>query len=99
LDFGNYKIGYSADTAFDRGLIAWLDQCDLVLHDVTWPPWWDDEEMLKLHPPLSMLLELPEEFQRKTLLCHYDDTNYRTQEIGGYRFLGQNRLYTLVGSG
>jgi ribonuclease BN (tRNA processing enzyme) len=97
LDFGNYKLGYSADTAFDPELIEWLYQCDLVLHDVTWPPWWDDEEMLKLHPPLARLLELPESFQHKTLLCHNGDTNYLEQDIGHYRFLEQNRLYPLVG--
>ena len=97
LDFGNYKLGYSADTAFDEGLIAWLDPCDVVLHDVTWPPWWDDEEMLKLHPPLAKLLELPEAFQQKTFLCHYDETNFGDQEIGCYRFLEQNRLYRLMG--
>ncbi len=97
LEFGHYKLGYSADTAFDEDLIAWLDQCDLVLHDVTWPPWWNDEEMLKLHPPLAKLLELPVAFQQKTLLCHYDETNFSVQEIGSYRFLEQNRLYRLIG--
>ena len=97
FDFGDYKLGYSADTAFDLELIAWLDQCDLVLHDVTWPPWWDAEEMQKLHPSLARLLELPDSFQQKTFLCHYDDTTYREQEIGRYRYLEQNRLYQLVG--
>jgi hypothetical protein len=97
LDFGNYKVAYSADTPYDEELISWLDQADLVLHDVTWPPWWDIEEMLKLHPPLAKLLELPLAFQQKTLLCHYDETTYREQEIGGYRILEQNRLYQLIG--
>lgn len=97
LDIGNFTLGYSADTAYDEDLIAWLDQCDLVLHDVTWPPWWDDEEAQKLHPPLSRLLGLPVAFQQKTLLCHYDDKSYRDQAIGCYRFLEQNRLYQLVG--
>jgi ribonuclease BN (tRNA processing enzyme) len=97
FDFGNCALGYSGDTAYDPELIAWLDACDLVLHDVTWPPWWDDVEMPKLHAPLANLLELPEAFQRKTLLCHYDEKTFEEQLIGAFTFLEQNRLYRLVG--
>ena len=77
--------------------MAWLEPCDLILHDVTWPPWWDDIEMQKLHPSLAKLLELPHAFQQKTLLCHYDDTTFHEQPIAAYRFLNQNQLYQLVG--
>lgn len=97
FDFGNYKLGYSADTAYDEELIVWLDQCDLILHDALLPPWSEDEEVQKLHPPLSKLLALPESFQQKTYLCHYDETTYLDQEIGSYQYLEQNRLYHLIG--
>jgi hypothetical protein len=53
--------------------------------------------MQKLHPSLAHLLELPDSFQQKTFLCHYDDATYLEQEIGHYRYLEQNRLYQLVG--
>src|SRR5258708_20840459 len=32
FDFGDYKLGYSADTAYDEALISWLDQCDPVFN-------------------------------------------------------------------
>jgi len=96
FDFGGYRLGYSADTAFDPALIAWLDTCDIVLHEVLWLPWSEVEAVRRIHTPLEDLLALPEAFQRKTLLCHYDDETYLEQEIGSYRFLRQNVLYELV---
>lgn len=95
FDFGEYQLGYSADTAYDESLIAWLDQCDTVIHDVLLPPWSEHESVQRLHAPLAKLLELPASFQEKTFLCHYDEDTYLEQEIGGYRYLRQNTLYAL----
>jgi ribonuclease BN (tRNA processing enzyme) len=97
FDFGDYKLGYSADTAFDETLIHWLDQCDTVLHEVLGPPWSEVEAVQKLHAPLAKLLELPQAFQRKTYLCHVDEDRYLEQSIGDYRYLEQQRLYRLKG--
>lgn len=103
FDFGGYKLGYAPDTAFDLGLIGWLEECDLVVHDV----WFGEVEVLggdirNMHTPIADLLTLPEDFQRKTLLCHYADGAYDTdpeepaEDIGHYRLLRQGHLYTLV---
>jgi ribonuclease BN (tRNA processing enzyme) len=95
FDFGDYKLGYSADAAFEEALITWLDQCDTVLHEVIGPPWSEVEGVQKLHTPLSKLLELPKEFQRKTFLCHVDEERYLDQDPGDYRYLEQQTLYRL----
>lgn len=101
FDFGNFTFGYSADAGFDQGLIDWLDECDVVVHEVWLGP--TDElggDIGILHTPLSDLLQLPEDFQRKTFLCHYrDDWRDFQDQLGGYRFLQQNKLYELVRDG
>jgi ribonuclease BN (tRNA processing enzyme) len=106
FDFGNFKLGYSPDAAFDRDNLAWLDECDAILHDT-----WFGEVMVlggdirNLHTPIADLLTMPEEFQRKTLLCHYADSAYDddperpTEDIGAYRLLQQGRRYALVADG
>nr|WP_141334201.1 MBL fold metallo-hydrolase [Paenibacillus sp. tmac-D7] len=103
FDFGNFKLGYAPDTGFDHDLIAWLNECDLIIHDA----WFGETEALggnirNLHTPIADLLTLPEDFQRKTLLCHYADTAYSdstenpSEEIGAYRLLQQGKVYKLV---
>lgn len=103
FDFGNFKLGYSADTGFDLGLIEWLDDADLVLHECRF----GELNVLGgdisvLHTPIKDLLTLPRSFQEKTLLYHYADDTFDEDperpnyEIGGYRLLKQNTLYTLV---
>jgi ribonuclease BN (tRNA processing enzyme) len=97
FDFGDYKLGYSADAAYEPALIAWLDQCDTVVHEVLVPPWSEVAEARQYHTPLANLLALPEAFQRKTYLCHVDEDRYLDNFIGGYRYLEQQRLYQLKG--
>lgn len=103
FDFGNFKLGYAPDTAFDPELLAWLDECDVIVHDV----WFGDVEVLggdirNLHAPIADLLTMPEAFQRKTLLCHYADSAYAedpaapAEDIGHYRLLRQGTLYRLL---
>lgn len=103
FDFGNFKLGYAPDTGFDPELIAWLSDSDLIIHEV----WFGPTEVLggdirNLHTPIADLLTLPEEFQRKTLLCHYADSAYTdhpenpSENIGSYRLLQQGKLYKLV---
>jgi ribonuclease BN (tRNA processing enzyme) len=96
FDFSGYRLGFSADTAFDPDLIAWLDTCDVVIHEVIWGYWSTVESVRELHAPLPEMLSLPPEFQRKTLLCHYDGPTAQAQDIGEYRFLKQQTLYKLV---
>ena len=48
--------------------------------------------------PLDDLLQLPEDFQRTTFLCHYRDEWRACTRISsaGKRLLEQNKLYELV---
>lgn len=102
FDFGGVKLGYSPDAGFDRAAIEWLEECDVILHDA----WFGEVKVLggdirNIHTPIADLLSLPEDFQRKTLLCHYADTAYDedpaqpAEDIGHYRLLQQGRLYEL----
>jgi ribonuclease BN (tRNA processing enzyme) len=103
FDFGNFKLGYSADTGFDPGLIEWLDEADVVLHEVRL----GEVNVLGgdirvLHTAIDDLLTLPESFQAKTLLYHYadyafdDDPEKPNFDLGKYRLLVQNKLYKLL---
>jgi ribonuclease BN (tRNA processing enzyme) len=56
-------IGYSADTAFDPGLIAWLAETDLFFHETNYG----------VHTPLEALVGLPPEVRARMRLIHYPD--------------------------
>jgi ribonuclease BN (tRNA processing enzyme) len=56
-------IGYSADTAFDPTLIAWLSESDLFFHETN----------LGIHTPLASLAALPPETRARMRLIHYPD--------------------------
>ncbi|MBK8258827.1 MAG: ribonuclease Z [Polyangiaceae bacterium] len=57
------SFAYSADTAFDPALIAWLGEADLFFHETN----------LGIHTPLASLAALPETTRRKMRLIHYPD--------------------------
>ena len=56
-------FAYSADTAFDPDLIAWLHEAALIVHETNFG----------IHTPLASLLQLPEEIRSKLRLIHYPD--------------------------
>ena len=56
-------LGYSADTAFDESLIAWLSSADLVIHETNHG----------VHTPYERLAELPADLREKMRLIHYPD--------------------------
>ncbi len=60
---GGRSIAYSADTIFDEGLLAWLLQSDLVLH----------ETGQGVHTPYASLAALPASTRAKMRLVHYPD--------------------------
>ncbi|MCC6876791.1 MAG: MBL fold metallo-hydrolase [Sandaracinaceae bacterium] len=60
---GERSLGYSADTSFDRALIAWLAEADLVVHETNYGA----------HTPYASLAELPGELRSKLRLIHYPD--------------------------
>ncbi len=58
------KLGYSADTAFDPELIAWLAAADLIVHEA---------DGGFLHTPYEHLATLPLAVRAKLRLIHYPD--------------------------
>lgn len=64
IEAGGQTLGYSADTAFDPELIAWLDQADLIIHETNYGP---------AHTPYEALAALPEGLRAKMRLIHYSD--------------------------
>ncbi|MBK07462.1 MAG: MBL fold hydrolase [Deltaproteobacteria bacterium] len=56
-------LGYSADTAFDPGLIEWLEEADMIIHETN----------LGTHTPYEELMSLPEHIKEKMHLIHYPD--------------------------
>jgi len=60
---GGRCLGYSADTAFDPTLIAWLSEADLVIHETNYG----------VHTPYERLAELPAALRAKMRLIHYPD--------------------------
>lgn len=64
IEAGGVTLGYSADTAFDPGLIAWLSDADLIIHETNLGP---------SHTLYKQLADLPEETRAKMRLVHYPD--------------------------
>lgn len=60
---GGRTLGYSADTAFDPELIAWLSEADLVIHETNYG----------IHTPYERLAELPADLRARMRLIHYPD--------------------------
>jgi ribonuclease BN (tRNA processing enzyme) len=60
---GGHTIGYSADTAFDPDLVAWLAASDLFFHETNHG----------IHTPLGALVALPPETRARMRLIHYPD--------------------------
>lgn len=80
---GGRCLGYSADTAYDEGLIAWLAEADLVVHETNYG----------VHTPYEKLAALPVELRAKLRLIHYpDDFDLDASNIEP---LAQGRRYTV----
>jgi ribonuclease BN (tRNA processing enzyme) len=60
---GGRCLGYSADTAFDPSLIAWLGEADLVVHETNYGA----------HTPYAKLAALPADMRARMRLIHYPD--------------------------
>jgi ribonuclease BN (tRNA processing enzyme) len=60
-------FGFSADTAYDPSLIAWLEPCDLIVHEVA-----TARESLA-HTPYHLLAALPAALRARMRLNHYPD--------------------------
>jgi ribonuclease BN (tRNA processing enzyme) len=74
---GGRCLGYSADTSFDAGLLAWLAAADLVIHETSGGP---------LHTPYETLATLPAALRARMRLIHYpDDFDVEHSAIGPLR--------------
>lgn len=60
---GGRCLACSADTEFDPGLVDWLAEADLVIH----------EAGLGIHTPLERLAQLPAAVRAKLRLAHFPD--------------------------
>jgi ribonuclease BN (tRNA processing enzyme) len=60
---GGRALGLSADTSFDPGLVDWLSEADLVLH----------ETGRGIHTPYESLAALPAALRGRMRLIHYPD--------------------------
>ncbi|MFE8600841.1 MBL fold metallo-hydrolase [Archangium violaceum] len=80
---GGRCLGYSADTAYDEGLISWLAEADLVVHETNYG----------VHTPYEKLAALPAALRAKMRLIHYpDDFDLGASNIEP---LAQGRRYTV----
>ena len=60
-------LGFSADTAYDPGLIEWLSKADLIVHEAT------SMAHSAVHTPYEKLAALPESLRSKMRLTHLPD--------------------------
>jgi ribonuclease BN (tRNA processing enzyme) len=65
IEWAGGKLGYSADTAFDPGLIKFFETADLIIHETNYGP---------AHTAYADLAALPEDLRKKMRLIHYPDT-------------------------
>jgi ribonuclease BN (tRNA processing enzyme) len=77
-------LGYSADTAFDPGLIEWLSSADLIIHETNLGP---------VHTPYEELARLPAGLRAKMRLIHFPDTF--DCEAANIELLEQGRSYAV----
>jgi phosphoribosyl 1,2-cyclic phosphodiesterase len=75
-------LAYSCDTAFDPGLIEWLEAgSDLIVHETN----------LGMHTPYESLVALPEKIRQRMRLIHYHDQF--DAERSAIECLRQGRIY------
>jgi ribonuclease BN (tRNA processing enzyme) len=65
IEAGGRRLGYSSDTAFDPGLIAFLSGADLIIHETNLGP---------AHTPYQALCGLAQELKGRMRLIHYPDS-------------------------
>lgn len=60
---GTSSLGYSSDTTYDQGLIDWLAETDLFVHETNFG----------VHTPYERLAALPTDVRARMRLIHYPD--------------------------
>ncbi len=83
IDDGEASLGWSADTAFDPSLVAWLAEADRFVHETN----------LGVHTPYERLAALPAALRARMWLVHYpDDFDVDASAIEPLR---QGRVYAI----
>lgn len=80
---GGKSIGHSSDTFYDRDLIDWLAEADLVIHETNYG----------IHTKYEDLAALPEDLRAKMRLIHFPDEFDHAASV--IETLEQGRLYTV----
>jgi ribonuclease BN (tRNA processing enzyme) len=84
---GGRVLGFSADTAYDPGLIDWLSAADLIVHEAT------SMTHSGVHTPYEKLAALPAALRSKMRLTHLpDDFDARSSVI---ETLCEGRVYEI----
>lgn len=87
ITVGGYRLGYSADTAYDPELIDWLTASDLIIHEAT------AARHTGVHTPYEKLAMLAPPIRSKMRLTHYpDDFDIDSSVI---EVLRQGKIYKL----
>ena len=63
LSDGTASLGWSADTAWDPGLVEWLAEADRFVHETNFG----------IHTPYERLAALPAQLRKRMWLVHYPD--------------------------
>ncbi len=82
---GGRVLGFSADTAYDPGLIEWLSVADLIVHEAT------SLAQSPVHTPYEKLAALPGSLRSKMRITHLPDDF--DVESGAIEPLRQGRVY------
>ena len=85
---GGRVLGFSADTAFDPGLVDWLSEADLIVHEVTTHP-----QAASVHTLYGDLASLPAGLRARMRLIHYPDAFDPLDARSAIEPLRQGRLY------
>jgi ribonuclease BN (tRNA processing enzyme) len=86
--FGGKSLGYSGDTFFDPKLIAFFQNCDMIIHEC---------DMQKttphrgIHTDYNELVRLPESLKERIFLIHYPDT--ANQHDSDLKLLQEGHIY------
>jgi len=88
--YGGKALGYSGDTFFDPGLIAFLQDCDMIIHECDMQ---QSGPHRGIHTDYKELLQLPESIKQKMFLIHYPDA--AIQQNSELRLLQQGHVYDI----
>jgi ribonuclease BN (tRNA processing enzyme) len=87
ITVGGRVLGFSADTAYDPGLIEWLSAADLIVHEAT------NLAQSGVHTPYEKLAGLPEGLRSKMRLTHLPDDF--DEWAGTIERLREGRMYEI----